>query len=399
MSTIENTALQGTGRSICIYFLAAPEDQDQCKAIAKYLSPIIRSSQVPIELCNEYDIAGGEDMEKFKLKLYGADIVLAFISADFISNDEIYLRTKKVMARYNNNETLLLPILIRNCLWKSTPFVDLPLLPKNFQPLNNKQFWNSEDDALTMVAKDISEAIYKFSNEGMAVDQQGNELLKNSEAVTDLELPESELKISRTSSPAHETGGETVSKNNASTVPRSNTAQPLNIDWRNKYYKNVLWKRAAAFFLDNLITMIPVLLMAFIIISVILFGGGDKVMDNAAQEANNGKQGLLIIVFSFAAYVIVCAAMESSSWRGTFGKLIMKLQITDREGKPISFFRALWRNIIRLLIGYSYLLIFPLLLQVLFFQKNKKLFHDQLSNTVIGEKLSKGQAQQSLPNN
>ena len=58
----------------------------------------------------------------------------------------------------------MLPILVRNCLWKSTPFVNLPLLPRNFQPLNNKQFWNSEDDALTAVVSDIYDSISAFSN-------------------------------------------------------------------------------------------------------------------------------------------------------------------------------------------------------------------------------------------
>ena len=37
------------------------------------------------------------------------------------------------------------------------------LLPKNQHPLNDKQFWNSEDDALTSVVSDIYNAINDFS--------------------------------------------------------------------------------------------------------------------------------------------------------------------------------------------------------------------------------------------
>jgi len=80
--------------------------------------------------------------------------------------------------------------------------------------------------------------------------------------------------------------------------------------------------------------------------------------------------------------------MESSKWRGTFGKRILKLQITDREGHPISFSRALVRNILRTLVGYSYLLLIPFIIQIFSFKKAKKLFHDQLSSTVIGERLN-----------
>ncbi len=150
---------------INVYFLAAPEDERECAAIKKYLAPVLRNSKIPIEINSDFEIPAGEDTEKYQQRLYEADIVVAFISADFIDDEETYQRTKKVIARYNKNETIMLPILIRNCMWKSTPFVNLPLLPKNFQPLNNKQFWNSEDDALTSVVGDIYDSINAFSAE------------------------------------------------------------------------------------------------------------------------------------------------------------------------------------------------------------------------------------------
>ena len=76
---------------------------------------------------------------------------------------------------------------------------------------------------------------------------------------------------------------------------------------------------------------------------------------------------MLYVLLMVAAQILICAFMESSKWRGTPGKLIMKLQITDNAGNPISFGKALIR-----IIAYSY---------------SKKFFHDQLSNTVIGERL------------
>jgi tetratricopeptide (TPR) repeat protein len=69
----------------------------------------------------------------------------------------------------------------------------------------------------------------------------------------------------------------------------------------------------------------------------------------------------------------------------------MKLQITDREGERISFFRALWRNILRSLTFYAYCFLLPLIYQYFRFRKTKKLFHDELSNTVIGERLDAAQ--------
>ena len=168
-------------------------------------------------------------------------------------------------------------------------------------------------------------------------------------------------------------------------ISQSKAVNPLDVNWRSKYYKNVFWKRGAAFFLDNLLTLTPVTFIAFIIASVAVVGGSAE--QDVPEVSDN--QVNFILLFTLVSYFIVCAFMESSKWRGTFGKQIMKLQITDREGHPISFFRAFWRNILRFVIGYSYLFILPMVIQYFVFKKTKQLFHDQLSYTVIGEKLTR----------
>ena len=373
--------VQTKRNKISVYFLASPEDEDECKAIQKYLSPVIRNSRIPIEIGSDFIIPAGEDTEKYKQKLYEADIVLAFISADFINNDETYQRTKKVIARYNNNETLMLPILVRNCLWKSTPFVNLPLLPKNFQPLNNKQFWNSDDDAFTAVVSDIYDSINKISDVEMVQPAPSvvSENIHEQQANRSSAAIETETPLQK----AVQQPANFVNLKEQTVYPQIQpTANiPLNADWRKQYYKAAVWKRGVAFFLDNLLTMLPVMGIAFVIASVI-FVGDDLVVSDSDLT--------FIFVFTFSIYFIVCAAMESSKWRGTFGKRIMKLQITDREGRPISFFRAFARNIVRLIIGYSYLFVLPLIIQYFTFKKTKQLFHDQLSSTVIGEKLTSG---------
>ena len=64
----------------------------QFKSIFRLLYEI---QQIPIEIDSDFVITAGEDTEKYKQKLYGADIVLALISADFINNDDIYMRNKR----------------------------------------------------------------------------------------------------------------------------------------------------------------------------------------------------------------------------------------------------------------------------------------------------------------
>ena len=48
--------IQTKRNKISVYFLASPEDEDECKAIQKYLSPVIRNSRIPIEIGSDFII-------------------------------------------------------------------------------------------------------------------------------------------------------------------------------------------------------------------------------------------------------------------------------------------------------------------------------------------------------
>ena len=148
---------------IIIYFLASPEprDVDACKNVHKFLKQFIRNTRPIIEIYSDYSIPAGEDITKYREILYQADMVLAFGSGDFIGDDETVERIEKVIIRYNNRQTVLLAILVRNFLWQEPFFGVLPILPTNKQPLLNKNFWEA-DDAFTVVAKELKDAITKY---------------------------------------------------------------------------------------------------------------------------------------------------------------------------------------------------------------------------------------------
>lgn len=393
---------------IKVYFLAAPEEEDECQAIRKYLVPAIRNSKIPVEIYSDFEIPAGEDKAKYKQKLLEADIVLALISSDYISDDETYERTQKVMERYNNNETILVPILVRNCLWKHTPFVKLPLLPKNLQPLNNKQFWNSEDDALMAVVEDIYEAINDFSVEEAQpviarenaiekeieptsvlqeiISEQPEQLINGTEITEISEIQSEEfIPLAEPEKIIPATTQTVVSPPIVSDEPQTKkqkTVTPIEVDWRKEYYKKVLWKRLFAFILDNLI-MIPVSFVCMFLVMVIMFISKDPEVTDLTDN-----EYLFVLIVTFCSYLVINAKMESSKLHATLGKRLLKLQITDKQGNPITFFRALGRNILRTIVGYSFVFIVPLIVQLVRFKSTKKLFHDQLSNTVIGERLN-----------
>lgn len=158
-------------------------------------------------------------------------------------------------------------------------------------------------------------------------------------------------------------------KNTNNLLKKDRIIVPIDMNWRQNYYRKVFRKRIAAFILDYFTT-----LMIATVPAVILFSWEDH-------------PSTMALVFQMLCFVLLCALMESSKWQSTFGKRIMKIQITDDMGNSISFSRALKRNLLRIVIGYSYCFIIPLIIQYFRFKKTKKLFHDEISHTVIGERL------------
>jgi len=351
--------------AIEVYLLAAQQDEAICRSVKKYLTPVIRNSKTPIVIYDDFDIPPGEDVDKYKNRLFESEIVLAFISVDYLDNNDCFSRTKKVIERYNKNDTILLPVLVRNCLWKSSPFVNLQLLPRNKQPINNKQFWNSEDDALTEVANEIYDAINSFR------------LRENDEPISKVIAP-----------------------------------NEISTNWRNSYYRKAIQKRGTAFLLDTILT-IPL----FGIITFISIWVGILISKLKMKAQGNFIDSMLYYGIPVLSFVILLTLLESSKRKGTFGKILMKIQTTDVAGYRISFSRAFLRNLLRILLGnlwiillvkiiydiiiskfgYAHLLwnnsIYILLwaplivIQLLHFWFTGKLIHDRISGTIVGEKL------------
>ena len=162
---------------------------------------------------------------------------------------------------------------------------------------------------------------------------------------------------------------------------------PIDMNWRRTYYRTSFIKRAVAYLIDIFITSAPACFLAFLssfFILPMIFG--KKTM---AEIDDSTKLGFAFIIWLGIFLLFSVALMESSRWKGTFGKRIMNIEITDSYGNPISFGKALIRNILKFLVTLSYGLVFPLIIQIFMFIRTKQLFHDKFSNTIVGERLGK----------
>lgn len=369
-------------RKISVYLLAAPEDREVCEAIAKHLKPIARDFPTRLEVDSDFIIPGGADTNVYKQRLFAADIVLVLISADFISNDDVYSRVQKVTERHNMGQTVMVPLLVRNCMWKATPFARLDVLPKNFQPLNNRQFWNSPDDALTAVVSEIYNSLNELARKGdvqLSVPPPTREAPSPAVAAGTAQHPAAAL---LGDAPALHFSGAAAARRGAAEElkPTPSTFAPsgatIDVDWRKKHYRNVVWKRCAALVLDYVIMFTVGFVIAMVFTAIT---GSEQAEDE-------------VVLAMLITFYILCPLMESSSWQATIGKKIMKLQITGADGGRITFWRAFFRTVLRSMVFYLYFISIgvALIAQYFRFQKTKKLFHDEISSTVIGERLLHG---------
>jgi serine/threonine protein kinase len=139
------------------------------------------------------------------------------------------------------------------------------------------------------------------------------------------------------------------------------------------------WRRMSAYTIDLVISIF----LGFFIFQVadhlyrICGGYGDDCANLAISVFLGGS-----IILNFLYYVL----FESSRKQSTFGKRVCKIVVTNMKGNKISFWRATWRFIVKILLTIFTFGLVDLIF--ILFNKNNRSLHDILSFTVVIEKPS-----------
>lgn len=145
-----NSTLTGaTNEIFCSY---AHEDRQYIEAFRSHLGLLQREGIISCW----YDgliRAGQYEQREIETHLKSANIILLFISADFLNSDfcmEIELSI--ALDRSNRKEALVIPIIVRACDWQTAPFAHLQALPLGTTPIAR---WRHRDEAYTEIVKSI----------------------------------------------------------------------------------------------------------------------------------------------------------------------------------------------------------------------------------------------------
>jgi hypothetical protein len=120
--------------------------------LIKHLSPLRRLKLVADWHDRKIE-PGDKWKEAISENLKGADIILMLIRIDFINSEYCYEKEMKLaLKRAKEGTAVIVPIIVRNCIWKHTPIVAFQALPTDAKAI---AAWDDQDDALTVVAEGV----------------------------------------------------------------------------------------------------------------------------------------------------------------------------------------------------------------------------------------------------
>ncbi|NUQ24150.1 MAG: TIR domain-containing protein [Saprospiraceae bacterium] len=138
--------------SIDIFIAYSHNDLIYKDQLKKFMRPLLNSGQVKV--WDDRDIEAGREWEaEIKERLYGADVILLLVSPDSLDSDYFYGKEVEVsLQRHTKGEAVVVPVILRPCLWEDTPISILEALPTKAKPVTQ---WPSQDEAFTDVAKSL----------------------------------------------------------------------------------------------------------------------------------------------------------------------------------------------------------------------------------------------------
>jgi TIR domain len=134
-------------------------DESLKSELIKHLEPLRRLNL--IEAWNDRQIKAGDEWDKkISANLEKADIILLLVSIDFINSAYCYdVELDRALELHESGKAVVIPVILRNCLWSYTPFAKLQALPKDAKAIST---WHDHDEAFASVAESVRVAAQKL---------------------------------------------------------------------------------------------------------------------------------------------------------------------------------------------------------------------------------------------
>jgi hypothetical protein len=137
-----------------IFLSYAHEDEALMTLVRKHLVVYDRLGQIR-KWWDRKIVAGASVDHAISSRISSSDVILLFISADFVASNYCYeVEMTKALSQHREGQSVVVPVILRPCVWKNTPLGSLLALPRDGRPLAS---WPDQDEA----AKDIAEGVMR----------------------------------------------------------------------------------------------------------------------------------------------------------------------------------------------------------------------------------------------
>lgn len=146
-------------KKIKVFLSYSHMDEEFKNKLDVHFAPLKRNNKV--ETWNDRKLIPGTLFDdEIKRHLNEDEIIILLISADFLNSDYCYeIEMTKALERMKNSDAIVIPIILRPCLWQETPLKDIQALPKDGTPISK---YPDADDAYLEIVKNINNIIESF---------------------------------------------------------------------------------------------------------------------------------------------------------------------------------------------------------------------------------------------
>jgi GNAT superfamily N-acetyltransferase len=121
----------------------------------------LEHQDLTVSWCDRKILPGEMWEEKIDENLERADIVLLLVSSDFMNSRYCYgLEMKRALERHAIKQTIVIPIIVRDVSWHSSPIGHLQALPKDGKAVTS---WSNKDSAWRNVAEGIEKIVRQIN--------------------------------------------------------------------------------------------------------------------------------------------------------------------------------------------------------------------------------------------
>ena len=146
-------------RKVKVFLSYSHEDETYKKMLDQHLSPLRRNKKI-ITWNDRKLLPGSKLDEEIKEQLRTGDIIILMVSSSFIDSDYCYeTEMKEAIERAERGECRIIPVIVRPCMWKETPFGEFLALPEDGTAIS---LYENKDEAYTEIAQGVKKIVQEI---------------------------------------------------------------------------------------------------------------------------------------------------------------------------------------------------------------------------------------------